>query len=315
MLVAFALLAGAVVAGWCGPALLRRWDPSRAPRTILAAWLLAVLGGALSAAVGVVVLLTPGHGVFLVKTAEDCWIALSRGTLPSVGQLTGLAGALLLVVVAARFVIHIVRDLRERDHTNDECLTTLRTIAQCDGGSPMTFWVDDDEPMAFSLARRPAGIVVATTGLAQALSAKETAAALEHEYAHLRGRHHLLVLLLDSLSKALPIVPLFRQAPSAARELVELAADDAAARACGAGAIRSAISALACHDLPYGSLTLADDAVSRRLARLDHTPAPARPGRRALWPGLATLTAVVLPAAAAIGVLTAVIATCQLAVA
>ncbi|MEU0510938.1 MULTISPECIES: M56 family metallopeptidase [Amycolatopsis] len=315
MLVAFALLAGAVVVGWCVPALLCRQDPSRAPRTILAAWLMAVLGVALSATVGVILLLTPGHGIFLVKTAEDCWTALSRGTLPSAGQLTGLAGALLLIVVAARFARYTVRDLRERAHTSEECLTTLRAIARCDGDSPPTFWVDDDEPMAFSLARRPAGIVVATTGLARTLSPVGTAAALEHEYAHLRGRHHLLILLLDSLSKALPIVPLFRQAPAAARELVELAADDAAARTCGAEAIRSAISALASHDLPYGSLTLADDSVSHRLTRLDANPAPARPRPRAVWSGLAALTAVVLPAAAAIGVLTAVIATCQLAVA
>lgn len=315
MFLAFALLAGAVLTGWCAPPLLRRLNPAyRDPRAVLAAWLLAVLGVVLTATLGVVLLLTRGHGMFLIATAEECWSALSRGRLPSAGQLTGLAGAALAVVAAIRFGLIVLRDLRDRTDTSEQCLSALRDTAQCDGGSPMTFWVDDDEPMAFSLARRPTGIVVATTGLARTLSARQAAAALEHEYAHLRGRHHLLVLILDSLARALP-VPLFRHAHVAARELVELAADDAAARAHGEEAIRSAIAALARHDLPYGALTLADDSVGLRLARLENTRPRVRPPIRALSSGLAALTAVILPVVAGAGILAVAVTTCQFAIA
>ncbi|MGW4592714.1 hypothetical protein ACWEKJ_35815 [Amycolatopsis thermoflava] len=56
---------------------------------------------------------------------------------------------------------------------------------------------------------------------------------LVHERAHLAGRHHQLVALADALRTALPFLPLFRDAPGALRELVELAADVAATRRCG----------------------------------------------------------------------------------
>jgi hypothetical protein len=47
---------------------------------------------------------------------------------------------------------------------------------------------------------------------------------LEHERAHPTGRHHLVLSLANALRAVLSCIPLFRQAPAALRELVELAA-------------------------------------------------------------------------------------------
>jgi beta-lactamase regulating signal transducer with metallopeptidase domain len=76
---------------------------------------------------------------------------------------------------------------------------------------------------------------------------------LAHERAHLTGRHHLLVAVAQALRATLPFVPLFRRAPSAVRDLVELAADLAAVHACGPAAVRNALLTVTRHGTPATS--------------------------------------------------------------
>jgi beta-lactamase regulating signal transducer with metallopeptidase domain len=125
---------------------------------------------------------------------------------------------------------------------------------------------------------------------------------LAHERAHLTGRHHLLVAVAQALRATLPFVPLFRRAPSAVRDLVELAADLAAVHACGPAAVRNALLTVTRHGTPATSLAMAHHAVDLRLDRLSIPTRPSGRLRRAVACGLTAVVAVSLPFVAGTGV-------------
>lgn len=297
MTAAFALLLGAFLAGRTIPGLLGRADLTRTdPSALLTAWLLATAGVLAAAVSGIALLLFPGHGTgtSVVAAVHGCLAAISHGTSPRTEELAGLAGALLLVALAVRFAVIGLRMARRRARTRREHLGLLRIAARREGGAPATWWLEHDRPLAFSVAHGR-GVIVATEGLRRQLPAREVAAVLTHEKAHLRGRHHLLIGWVEAMGQGLPFVPLFRRAPCAVRELVELTADAAAVRSHGAEAVRAALLAVAGHGAPDGSLAMARDGVAVRLARLDAGIAPPGRLRQAFSCGFAATAATSLP--------------------
>jgi Zn-dependent protease with chaperone function len=308
MIAALALLVGAAAAGWWVPRWLRRVDLLRRdPLVLIVCWLVSMAGVALSAVAGVILLLLPSHGHIgtLAAALHHCWEAVQHGSPPEVEELGGLLGVVLLVAAAIRIAVSGIGVYRRRVRAGREHLAVLRLAARVDVGKPTTLWMAYDGPLAFSLAGRP-GAVVATEGLTRHLAADGVAAVLEHERAHLRGRHHLLIAVVDAVSVVLRFVPLFRQAPAAIRELVELAADVAAVRVCGAAATRAALLGVAWHDAPGPALAMARDAIDLRLARLNRAAAVPSRGRRAASCGVAGLIAAIVPFLTAAGLLVAV---------
>lgn len=312
MTVAVALLLGAVVAGWLVPRVLRRADLRyRDPAPLIGAWLLSMAGVLLSGATGVVLLLLPDHGTVgsLAAALHSCWTALQHGTSPRLEEWGGvlsaallLGGAVRLLIVAAGEVVRVRRARRRH-------LEIVRVAGRPEGARPVTLWLAHDRPLAFSLAGRP-GVVVATEGLTRHLTADGAAAVLAHERAHLRGRHHLLVSLAEILRQTVPFAPLFRQAPAVIRGLVELAADEAAARRHGSAAVHAALLGVSGHSVPDGALGMGHDVVALRLARLKHRT-PTGSTRRAVSCGVAGIAATVVPfATGASLLLAAAIATC-----
>jgi Zn-dependent protease with chaperone function len=178
----------------------------------------------------------------------------------------------------------------------------LRIAARHEPGSPSTLWLDHDEPMAFSLAGAP-GVVVATEGLNRYLSHEQVDAVLVHERAHLAGHHHRIVAISDALATMAPFLPLFNRAPIAVRELVELAADATAVRACGPEVVRAALMGVEGNSAPGPALAMSRDAPTARLARLQHVGPPLSPPRRLLSCGLASVMAMLMPSIAALGAL------------
>ena len=297
MTAALALLLGALAAGWLAPALLGKADLTRIdPLAVLTAWLLSAAGVLAATVAGIVLLLFPGHGngTSMASAIHGCLEAISHGTSPRTEELAGLLGALLVVVLMARFVVMGVLVARRRARTRREHLSVLRVAARCDDNSPATWWLDHAEPLAFSLAHGR-GVIVATEGLVRRLPAPEVRAVLAHEQAHLRRRHHALPTWVDALAAALPFLPLFRRAPAAIRELVELDADVAAVRACGSDVVRRALIGVAGHGTPEGTLAMARDSVDLRLARLETGRLPAGRLRRVLSCGSAAAAATALP--------------------
>ncbi|HEX6359897.1 M56 family metallopeptidase [Actinophytocola sp.] len=315
MTAALALLAGAVIAGWLIPGGLRRVDLRRRdPGLLIVAWLVSSAGVPLAAATGVLLLLLPGHGsgAPLLAAVHRCWSAIQHGSPPRVEEVAGLVGVGLLAAFAIRLVVVSVRGFRRRSRKRRESLGVLRLVARPAKDPSGILWLAHDEPLAFSMAGRP-GTVVATEGLARHLDPGAVAAVLAHERAHLDGRHHLLVAIADAVRATFPFVPLFRQAPRAIRDLVELAADVVAVRNCGPAAVRTALLKVTRHGAPSTSLAMAQDAVALRLARLQHDSRPPGRLRRTVSWGLMAVTAAVLPFLAGTGLLLGIaLITCPL---
>jgi Zn-dependent protease with chaperone function len=147
--------------------------------------------------------------------------------------------------------------------------------------------------------RRPR--IVATTGALDALDEPLLAAVIAHERAHLRGRHHVLVALAEGFARAWPSVPLARGLAAATPLLVEMTADDAAARAHGRDVLASALYTVAAGGTPRSALAAHGADVLPRIIRLLHPARPVSRGRRTAVLVLAGM-AVLLPLLSACGV-------------
>lgn len=294
---AVALILGALLVGWVVPRHLLRIDLRRRdPAPVIVAWLLSIVGFLLAGAVGVLLLIAPDHGTLggLATALQQCWVALQHGSPPKAEELFGLLGVGVILAGFIRFAIVAIAQMRRIRLVRREQLCTVRLAARAEGDHPRTLWLDHDRPLAFSFAGKP-GVIVATEGLKRHLSAEGVAAVLAHERAHLRGRHHLLITIINAASRTLPFVPLFREAPAALRELVELAADVEAVRRHGQSAVRAALLGVTQHRAPLGALSMAQDAVDIRLARLTSHAQPPRRTDRMLSCGMAGAGAAMLP--------------------
>jgi Zn-dependent protease with chaperone function len=303
MTVALALLTGTLAVGWFVPGLLRRVDLRRRdPVPLIVAWLLSIAGVVLAVTAFVTMLLLPEHGpaASMFAAVHDSWVVLEHGAPPHVEELTGLLGVAVLVALAVRIAIVATRGSRQRAHRRRANLAVLQ-LAGRHRDAAGVLWLAHDRPLAFSMAGRPA-VVVATEGLTRHLRTDAVAAVLAHERAHLTGRHHLLVAVAQALRATLPFVPLFRRAPSAVRDLVELAADVAAVRACGPAAVRNALLTVTRHGAPGTALAMAHHAVDLRLDRLSAAVRPSGRLRRVVACGLTAVVAVSLPFVAGTGV-------------
>jgi Zn-dependent protease with chaperone function len=308
MSLSLALLVGAFAAGWLGPAVLRGLDPRRHdPVLLLVVWLVTMAGVLAATTAAVLLSLLPGHGpgVPLLGVVHRCWLAVQHGSLPGDEAAVGLLSVVVLAAVATRLVVVAVMAGRRRARRRREHLATLRLAARTGTEPADVLWLAHDRPLAFSMSGRP-GVVVLTEGLTRHLDSDAVAAVLTHERAHLAGRHHQVLASAEAVRATLPLVPLFRRAPKAIGELLELAADLVAVRRHGTAAVRTALVAVAGHGTPPASLAMGHDAVGVRLDRLRHGPRPPGRVRRTVSCWLAGLTAATLPFLAGTGVLLAV---------
>jgi Zn-dependent protease with chaperone function len=89
--------------------------------------------------------------------------------------------------------------------------------------------LEDGRTDAWSLPG-PQSRLVVTTGALRRLTDRELAAVLSHERGHVRARHHWLAQAAQALAAGFPRVGVFTAFRDQVGELVELAADDRAAR-------------------------------------------------------------------------------------
>ncbi len=169
--------------------------------------------------------------------------------------------------------------------------------------------LDHPLPIAYCLpvGERP---IVVSSGTLACLDEPQLAAVLAHERAHLRGRHRLILTLVDAFGGVLPWSATFTQARTVLPALLEHAADDAAAGRFGHATVAQALRRLAVLPSPAGSLSAApprSDALAVRLDRLESGPC-AVGGRRLAWASAAA--SAVLPFAILAGWVAAITLTC-----
>jgi Zn-dependent protease with chaperone function len=304
MILSAALLISALVLGLGGPFLLT-WT-LRAPVTAparLVVWLVLVGGFFASLTAAPVVALLPGHGpaLQLVGLIDSCWASLQHGEVPSLEKSLGAASAVLTVGALVTVVVSLVRHRRSQRRLHRRHLDALTVVCRQEAGPIRTWWLPVPDALAYSVAGEPA-LIVATDGLAERLSPEQLAAVLDHERAHVRGHHHMLVGASRALAEALPWLPLARRSPAFVAVAVELCADASTAAVHGPATVRAALSRMTDeHRVPPAALAMAGDFVELRLHHLRQPPrrTTASRGRS----GLAVVATALLPLLVTVSVL------------
>jgi len=268
-------LLGFAIALMLGGAQLRRVRLfASLPRLGVLAWQVQSLAALASVALAGATLIVPssdlGHDLasFLRACIYTVQAAYSAPTqFPAVFAGVVLAAASTLWP-AGWVTGHLIAASRERRRARD----ALALVSRDDAALGATL-VDADVAAAYCLPGRHSRIVL-TTAAVTALDADELAAVIAHERAHLRERHHLVVGAAKGLARAFPRVPLFATAAVEIARLVELRADDAAARVTSQISVAAALVTLAGMRAPRAALAAADRGGAARVSRLLEPLAP-----------------------------------------
>lgn len=276
MIVAAGLLLCAALIAVAAPPVLARLSLSLPPRAGLAMWLGSLAAVIVFAVLAVVVMVWPGHAPAesVIETAMRCLSALVHTTphwfTDPAALIAAAAGGAALTRIVTTARRHHKSGQRIRTYHRD----VVAMVARTDDSDMPVMWLDHPVPLAYSVDGRP-GMVVATEGLAQTLTAAQQRAVLAHEYEHLRGKHHRMIRLCAVMAAALPRVPLFVAAAGAVATLVELAADEAAARETSRVTVETALRAVTETGQSSALPAFGHSSVSLRLHRLASAEQPA----------------------------------------
>ncbi|MDQ8706511.1 M56 family metallopeptidase [Streptomyces sp. LHD-70] len=233
------LLVAAVLAP---PLLARARWPIRAPRLAIGLW----LGMVVSALASFVFLGLELAGTAVHALIWQCCVRWVAHLSPdSLRVLTTVAGAAIAVGVPLRVSTVLLRNhlrWRRRQQNHVAAVDLLGHRVGLRDTSAVA--IDHACPAAYCVAAH-GGRIVLTTAALKMLSRAELAAVMEHERAHLRGRHHYIMCFTGSVAHAMAWVPLFAEAKGAVARLVEMAADDAAARQVRADVLARGLARLA----------------------------------------------------------------------
>jgi Zn-dependent protease with chaperone function len=253
-----------------GPPLLHRLTRGgQVPRFGVAAWLTAIASVLITwvaAAVAVVVDVVGhwNHGHF-VAACLAALLGVATGDAGMLPRLALIALAIATAIAAAATVVRLTRTMiriRSRAHGHAQAVRIVgRRTADRD-----VVILEAAEPAAYCVSGRPPAIVVTSAALG-ALDDRELKAVVAHERAHLSGHHPHLVAALRSLAAVFPRVALFTTGAEQVSRLLEMCADDVAARRYGRGPLLSGLLALS-GVAPAGALGAADVAVLARAERL-----------------------------------------------
>lgn len=186
----------------------------------------------------------------------------------------------LTLVVGARLLLTVVRvavrtrRLRERHRDLVDLLDTEH-VPELHGRSADLRVLAAAEPLAYCLPGLRSRVVVSRTTLTS-LEPEELRAVLAHERAHLRARHDLVLEAFLVLHTAFPRGVRSRSALRAVRLLVELLADDAAARRAGPKPLARALVACAGAGSPSGAMAAGGPDTLARVQRLADPCGPRR---------------------------------------
>lgn len=233
MVHAAALLAASLAVFWLAPRLLG-WGNWRVrfPRLALTLWFGAFFGAVALAVAAVVVPLT-------------CCLGVESGTAHNEESPATMLGWLALALVGALVgLISGVAEPLARSRREAAGQFEHAVVSREEGDGFTLVWIDADRPTTFAVSSRDPEIVVATQ-LRELLMPAELEAVIAHEQAHLRQRHSWAVRIAEVTSSCMPsswrVGVEFRRATLL---LVELIADDAAARQVGAVHLANALAVM-----------------------------------------------------------------------
>ncbi|MCZ0731850.1 MULTISPECIES: M56 family metallopeptidase [Mycobacteriaceae] len=294
MSAALCLLVYGAALVWMGPRLLS-WlsRGGGAPRLSVVLWLVTIviaIAAWLVGAVGMLAEVFGPHPAGPLRYCMDALLALNHlGWAGHVAIIVACAAALIATSVVARRSLVAVRRFWRRSREHAHAAHIL--------GSPSTHpgvvVLQERSAAAYCVVGRPDAIVV-TSAAMSTLNEAELAAVLAHERAHLAGRHPQLMMALRALATSMPRFPLLPNAVAVVGRLLEMCADDTAARRHGRETVLDGLIALAgAPRTADGALGAADTAVLARAERLA-VPAVAGALLRERIATISALAAVVL---------------------
>ena len=249
MTIAVVLLAYAVGVGTLGARVLARagWTV-RAPLLAILTYLAAVWS--VVAALALVGLTLAVHatalGGALSQLIGACVLRLRATYATPGGMAAAGAGLVLTGAIAVRTAVTAACHLRL---TRRQALRHARTARMVGRPEPAlgAVLLEHSQPAAYCVAGRHPTVVL-TTGALRVLAPGQLEAVLAHERAHLTWRHHRLVATARISCRALPFLPLMRDAEAQVERLVEMHADDAATQARDPDSLATALVVLATAD-------------------------------------------------------------------
>lgn len=289
-MVPFLLLAYAIAMASTGTWWLRRGSwPVRLPRLGIAVWQALTFTVVASALLAGLIVAVPCLRVWADwASLRACMMSVRTQYASPGGALATTAAGVVTLFVTGRMAWFMVSALviaGRRRARHDEALTLVGRL----GPAPGMTVLDDDRPAVYCLPGRRR--IILTTGALRRLDSPQLDAVLAHERAHLTGRHHLVIMFAEALRCAFPRVRFFATAADQIGCLVEMAADDAAARRAHRLTLAGALLTLASARVPTGALGAGGTAGAQRIRRLIDSPQPARSARRAAASVLALIAA------------------------
>jgi Zn-dependent protease with chaperone function len=279
--VAAVLIGYAVCVGTVGGKLLgrARWT-ARAPLLAIVTYLAA--GWSVVAAIGLAGLTlavkATALGGGLSHLIGACVLRLRETYGTPGGATVAAVGLTLAGAIAARTVFTAMSHLRAARQQALLHAETARLVGRSEPSLGAVL-VEHSEPVAYCVAGRHPTVIL-STGALEALEPAELSAVLAHERAHLTGRHHRLLALAQIGCLVLPFLPLMRDADAQVARLVEMHADDAAARISDPRSLAAALVVLATGASPGPALAASATDSVQRIRRLLRPAEPLGPARR-----------------------------------
>ncbi|GGN27109.1 M56 family metallopeptidase [Streptomyces fuscichromogenes] len=301
MITAVGLAGYAVLVGVVAPSLLARarWA-YRAPAAAVLAWQGLMVTFVVATALAVYHLVITEQHVHdgLVGLLTVCGVAADAppGHAPSAfGDALVIAAPIAVVLLPVGWLLRCTWRARRARGRQLDMLTLVGEPAPEYGATIVEY----DAPAVYCLSG-PGSHIVVTRGALDALTEEQLLAVLEHERAHITGRHHVLKIFVDAFSRAFRGLPLARQGKEQTNLLLEMIADDRALRMYSREALATAMCEVASGRAPQAALGAGGSGALIRLRRV-LTPQP-RP-HRAAWLGIvaASVAAPLLPLLVACG--------------
>lgn len=248
-----ALVAYTLLTLFGGPLLLSRghWR-MRLPRLALGSWYVLFLSGiaasvvAVGFAVHLGISVHQAFGAYTQVPTGSVWLGPTRDFFVAWIALALAGGLLSLVLTKAGAMVVAEREMRAEFAHLVETSTYRRELVH---GLRVNY-IASPAPIACALRSRLGGggrtsELIVSSRLDDDLTPLELRAVIEHERAHLRGHHDLVTRLATLNSACLPQLLAPRELRRSTALLIELIADDAAARQIGTPSLVSALTKLA----------------------------------------------------------------------
>lgn len=284
-----ALIGYTAAVGFVAPHLLLRsgW-PHRAPALAAAVWHSLAVSFSIGAALVAYSLAMPTEHLHagLVGLLHSCGLPVGAGR-PDPDMADRLAVALpaaLVIALAASFSFHVVRAHRARARHRDAVDLVGRHSARL-----RATVLPYDTPAAYCLPGRRPRIVISDAAVRR-LTPEQLAAVLEHEQAHIAGRHHLALATTEAFHSVFRALPLARHAREQTALLLEMVADDRALRRHSHEVLATAMYEMAAARAPKGAIAAGGHTV---LIRLQRVLSPRKAAHPALWGSVAVVAAAV----------------------